>query len=280
MGKQTPQEATARYYSRLGSRLGYRFVMNRSQHFGYYDNSHRTEQDAQEKYHQEFAKLLALKPGMELLDAGCGQGVVACYLASRHKVRVQGITITPYEVKAAKKRAHRQGVDAATSFILADYSDPPFSENTFDRIYTTETLSHAIDVKQVLAVFMKLLKPGGSLVCAEYEMDYEHFDATTKEMAEFVKCHAAIHGIYQFGRGQFVSSIKKAGFTDVKEIDWTPHIKPSFDRLKRLAGPIARTLEKTRLKKHFVNVVAARLYAEGVEEGVFAYGVYIAKKPV
>jgi cyclopropane fatty-acyl-phospholipid synthase-like methyltransferase len=253
--------------------------MSRSQHFGYYDANHTSEQTAQIKYHEEFAKFLRLKPGMKLLDAGCGQGVVACYLSREFGVDVTGITITPYEVKVAKRRASRAGVSKKTRFLLADYANPPFAEGVFDRIYTTETLSHAMDVSQVMAGFMRLLKPGGMIVCAEYEMDHKNFNQEVREGSDFVKRHAAIHGMYQFGKGEFVSAIRKAGFSDITETDWTLHLKPSFDRLRRLAVPIAKITKHSLIKPFFVNSHAAKLYADGVEQGVFAYKVYTAIKP-
>jgi ubiquinone/menaquinone biosynthesis C-methylase UbiE len=279
MKTHTTQSATAKYYSRWGSRLGYLLVMKRSQHFGYYDIDHTDELSAQKKYHQEFAKLLQLEKGMNVLDAGCGQGVVACYLAQHFDVKVTGITITPYEVNVSKRNAMHQKVSDHTSFLLADYAEPPFESATFDRIYTTETLSHAPDVQKVLGEFLRLLKPGGMLVCTEYMMDYKKFNKQTKEAAEFAKDHAAIYGIYQFGKGQFVKSLTSVGFQSITDEDWTEHTKPSFDRLRRLAKPVAKLVEGRTIQKYFVNTVLAKLYADNVETGLFEYRAYTAIKP-
>ena len=275
-----PVNRTAHYYSRLGSRLGYRLVMKRSQHFGYYESDTPSETVAQANYHKQFAKLLDLEPGMNVLDAGCGQGVVACYLAETFDVHVTGITITPYEVQSAAHRAEQNSVTNKTTFQLADYADTPRSIGTFDRIYTTESLSHAVDVQAAIDNLASLLKPGGQLVCAEYEMNVDRFDADTKRRAGFVKDYAAINGMYQFGPGQFLSYLKKSGLENIQEIDWTPHMKPSFDRLRRLARPVSAVVNRLGLESHFVNTMAARLYSDGVENGVFAYKVYLAKKPV
>lgn len=276
---KTSQQATAKYYSRLGSRLGYLLVMRRSQHFGYYDQNHQNEDAAQAQYHKKFSELLKLKPGMKLLDAGCGQGVVACYLAKHFKVNVTGITIAKHEVKTAAKRAKKSGVSDSTEFLLADYSNPPFKAEAFDLIYTTETLSHSPNVQKTLEALSKVLKPGGKMVFAEYMMDHKNFDKKDCETAEFVKKYGAIHGIYQFGEGEFASAIKKAGLVLEKEYDWTSTLKPSFDRLRQLAGPVAKVVKTTRLNKHFINTLAAAVYSEWVEKGVFAYRVYIVTKP-
>ncbi|HEV7454756.1 MAG TPA: methyltransferase domain-containing protein [Candidatus Saccharimonadales bacterium] len=280
MKKQsTPQASVARYYSRITSRLGYRFFLGRSQHFGYYDQQHTNEPSAQQSYHEHFAGLLALSPGMKLLDAGCGQGVVATYLAKNCDADVSGITITPYEVGSAKKLAQKLGVSGKTHFQLADYAAPPFKNASFDRIYTTETLSHAVDVQAVLQQFYRLLKPGGKLVCAEYECDYDKFGDAGRQAAEFVKDYAAIHGIYQFAPGQFPVRLKTEGFVTVHELDWTDHVAPSFKRLEKIARPVAKFASLTKLERYFVNSVSARMYGAAVAKKAFRYKVYQARKP-
>lgn len=280
LNKSKDGKSAASYYQKLGSRLGYLLVMKRSQHFGYYDDQHTTEDKAQTNYHSKFIKLLRLHPNMRILDAGCGQGVVATEIAKTCKVKVTGITITPHEVKNAARRALRHGVAARTSFLVQDYSDLSFDDSSFDRIYTTESLSHARNVKQVLSECYRVLKPGGMLVCAEYEMDYKNFNQEIKRLADLVKDHAAIHAMYQFGRGEFEQSIKETGFELMEVQDWTTGLKPSFDRLRRLARPLAGIIKKLRLEHLFVNVTAASLYSDGVENNVFAYKVYICKKPL
>lgn len=276
---ETTQDKTAKYYSRLGSRLGYLLVMRRSQHFGYYDKDHQTEDRAQDNYHKRFSGLLALKPGMKLLDAGCGQGVVTCYLAEHFNVNVTGITIAKHEVKTATRRSRKSGISQLANFILADYSNPPFNQETFDLIYTTETLSHSPNVQKTLKALSKVLKPGGRMVFAEYMMDHSKFDEEDKQKAEFIKKYGAIHGVYQFGEGEFASFIENTGLILHEELDWTAALKPSFDRLRRLAKPLARAVKIARLDKYFVNTIAAGIYSDWVEKNIFAYRIYIVAKP-
>ena len=271
-------KSAAAYYQKLGSRIGYRLVMKRSQHFGYYDEKHNTEESAQANYHQKFIELLRLNPGMKVLDAGCGQGVVAVEVALKYDVFVKGITITPHEVISAQKRAAKAGVNSKVTFSVQDYAKTNFADNTFDRIYTTESLSHAKSVKRVVQEFYRILKPGGLLVCAEYEMDYKNFDDETKRLAELIRVHASIYAIYQFGKGEFENDLMSEGFKIKDVIDWTDGVKPSFDRLRRLAKPFAKIVKSIKLEHKFVNVTAAAMYANGVEDNVFAYKVYISKK--
>lgn len=278
MKDTTSQDSVRRYYERWGTRLGYRLVMKTSQHFGYYDKTHTTELLAQIRYHQRFAKLLDLKQDMAVLDAGCGQGVVAAYLAQHHDVAVTGITIVPHEVRSAQRLSRRKHVENRTHFLVADYAKPPFKPGTFDRIYTTETLSHAPDVDAVLQTFMKLLKPGGKLVCAEYECDYSKFTPEDHKLLSFVTEYGGLHGAMAFGPGIFLKRLKNTGFEQVTDIDWTPHIKPSFHRLRRLARPVRSVVTKLRLEEYFMNTHVASSYADWTDRGIFWYKIYSAAK--
>jgi ubiquinone/menaquinone biosynthesis C-methylase UbiE len=158
----------AAYYSRFGSWLGYNLIMGRSQHAGYWTESTRGEAEAQVNYMEKLAEILDLRPDEMVLDAGSGQGYAARYLAENTEANITGITITPREVKVSKKLSRR--TKNRPSFILGDYSQTEFPDNHFHVVYTTETLSHARDIEKTMAEFYRVLKPGGRLVLADYEM--------------------------------------------------------------------------------------------------------------
>ena len=109
-------------------------------------------------------------------------------------------------------------------------------------------------------------------------MDHKHFDQETKRLADLIKEHAAIYAIYQFGKGEFEESIQSAGFNLLDIKDWTQGVKPSFDRLRRLARPLAKTVKRLHVEDRFVNITAAAMYSNGVESNIFAYKVYTCKK--
>jgi cyclopropane fatty-acyl-phospholipid synthase-like methyltransferase len=91
------------YYETTESRFCYRYLLNGSQHFGFYPDGDITigESRAQRLHHDLLAALLDLPPGSVVLDAGCGQGVVSADMASRYGLRVVGIDIVPYLLKKA-----------------------------------------------------------------------------------------------------------------------------------------------------------------------------------
>jgi ubiquinone/menaquinone biosynthesis C-methylase UbiE len=257
--------------------------MGRSQHFGYYDSVNDSEDIAQTRFNTKIVALLDVHAGMNVLDAGCGQGIMAAFVAKKCSAHVVGVTIVPHEIHSAQKRAHAQGVTDRTSFLLRDYTDRTiFKPSTFDRIYAIETLSHAPDAEAVMRNLYQFLKPGGKIVCAEYEIDSSLLDIEQRELARHIMAQAGLHGITneQFAPGAFMAALRTANFKDAKSEDWTQHMKPSFDRLRKLAAPAAKLFQRLGIERHFTNTMAAGLYADGVERGAFRFMVYTASKPL
>ena len=280
IANQTPPEQKVRsYYNRLGTRLGYNLIMRSSQHFGLYDNKTKDEPQAQINFHKNLSEILNLKPGMLLLDAGCGQGVVACYLGKNYGVAVEGITIVPREANRANSRAIKVGIAEKVKFRVADYTSPPFEPETFDRIYTTETLSHAYDLPKTLKSFYDCLKPRGKIVCVEYEIDYKNLSEKDAKTYNFWQSTGSLNGLRDFDRGNFMRLIKATGFKEVTEQDLSKRVMPSFRRIYQLGWPFDKIATFFHIEKYFVNAVAAKGYYLCVKHGVFKYKIYTATKP-
>ena len=67
---------------------------------------------AQEKKLDKYAEMMDLKPGMRILDVGCGWGGPLVYLCKTYGVQGHGITVSPMQIPIAEARAERYGVDA------------------------------------------------------------------------------------------------------------------------------------------------------------------------
>ncbi|MES2096450.1 MAG: cyclopropane-fatty-acyl-phospholipid synthase family protein [Pseudomonadota bacterium] len=85
------------------------------------------------------AAKLALKPGMRVLDIGCGWGGMALYLHETYGVDVLGITLSEEQIKTANQRAADAGVSDHVKFELIDYRH---QTGTFDRIVSVGMFEH------------------------------------------------------------------------------------------------------------------------------------------
>jgi len=108
----------------------------------YWPREGMTLEQAQEEKLAHIAAKLALKPGQDVLDIGCGWGGMAIYLASHAEVRVTGITLSKEQLALAKERAVQAGVADRVSFELVDYRDLAKSGRTFDRVVSVGMFEH------------------------------------------------------------------------------------------------------------------------------------------
>ncbi len=89
----------------------------------YYRNLDDTLEQAQLDKKAHIAAKLNLKPGMKVLDIGCGWGGLALYLHRHYDVDVLGVALAPDQIDFANERAAEEGVSDRVKFKLMDYRD-------------------------------------------------------------------------------------------------------------------------------------------------------------
>ena len=219
----------SRYYHRRESRLGYRYLLGGTKHFGFYrpgDPAWRFG-PALRRMEDLLASTLGLPAGAAVLDAGCGMGDVASRLAAVHGLDVTGIDILDFNLAEARRRTARRGLADRTRFLHMDYAALDFPDSSFDGAYTMETLVHSDQIEQVLTGFHRVLRPGGQLVLFEYTRAPE---ASTSQRASHVlrevNERTAMPGFQRLEYGLLEKLIADAGFTDVTTIDITARMLP------------------------------------------------------
>ncbi len=91
---------------------------------------------------QHIAKKLALTPGQQVLDIGCGWGGMAIHLAKHHDVHVTGITLSEEQAALAREKVREAGVADKVTILLEDYRDTAASGRKFDRIVSVGMFEH------------------------------------------------------------------------------------------------------------------------------------------
>lgn len=97
------------------------------------------------------AKLL-LKPGMRVLDIGCGFGTLALTLARDHGVHVTGITLSEVQLDEARRKARAAGLEGQVDFRLQDYRTVT---DTFDRVVSVGMMEH-VGLPHLRTYFQKI----------------------------------------------------------------------------------------------------------------------------
>lgn len=102
--------------------------------------------------------------GAHVLDAGCGDGVLICAVASRGAVAT-GVDPDPAMLAAARARASKDGIKAA--FLDGRVERLPFPDASFDVVAAITVLCFVSDAAGALREMARVLRPGGRLVLGE-----------------------------------------------------------------------------------------------------------------
>ena len=107
------------------------------------------------------AQLAGLRQGMHVLDVGSGVGGPARTLAAEFGCRVAGLDLTEEFCKAAEMLTARLGLDGEVEFRHGSALDMPFEDDSFDAVWTQNTLMNIENKERLFVEVHRVLKPGG-----------------------------------------------------------------------------------------------------------------------
>lgn len=140
---------------------------------------------AQINKYAQLADMIDLKPGMHVLEIGCGWGGFAEYAARERGARVTGVTISKEQHAWAVERLARAGLSDRTEILLKDYRD---ITGQFDAVASIE-MFEAVGEAYWPAYFDKVsavLKPGGKAGLQVITIDDRLFD-DYRSRADFIQ---------------------------------------------------------------------------------------------
>jgi SAM-dependent methyltransferase len=117
---------------------------------------------------------LGLKPGMRVLDAGCGTGEALRWLCDA--VAPQG-TVVGIDLAAAHVAAARAAASGQVLVLQADVRRPPLAPRSFDFIWSVNTINHLREPLAGVRVLADLLRPGGRIALGQSSLMPDMFFA-------------------------------------------------------------------------------------------------------
>ncbi|MGW5847325.1 methyltransferase domain-containing protein [Streptomyces sp. NPDC055254] len=112
-----------------------------------------------------------LRPGMSVLDVGCGPGTITADLAELVAPggRVTAVDAAPEVVERARAYAAERGL-TAVEFAAADVHALDFPDDSFDVVHAHQVLQHVADPVRALGEMRRVCRPGG--IVAARDADY------------------------------------------------------------------------------------------------------------
>lgn len=255
---------------------------NYALHFGYYDESTVTHAEALQNANRMLADVVGIREDDVVLDAGCGLGGSAFWLATHRGASVVGITAVASHAAWAAQSARRRRLEDRVRFEVGDYMATGFSEGSFDVVWALESSCHAGDKLSLYREMFRVLRPGGRLVIADFVKSDRPFSDRDERVVRDWLDGWSIPGILTADEHWRYTT--GAGFENVGVRDFTCYTFRSLRRLYKLSWlgvPIDFLLYRLGLRSSVQhgNVVGSRRQFQALMRGCWFYGVVTGRKP-
>lgn len=202
-------------------------------------------EEAQQAKSDLVAHKLGLKPGMRILDVGCGWGAFVCNAARSYGVEAVGITVSSEQAEYARRRADAEGVGDRVEIRLQDYRD--VEGGPFDAVASIGMSEHV--GKAMLPTYseelFRLLRPGGRLLNHAISRRPGPSDGFSR--TSFIDRYVFPDGELE-PMATMVEAMEEVGF-EVRDVEslrehyaltlraWVANLEASWDRAVELTSP-------------------------------------------
>ena len=249
--------SVSEYYHRFESRIGYKLLLGGTRHFGYYEAGTWWPFPigiALRRMEEQLYQTLDLRANALVLDGGAGICDVALYMAKKG-LRVKAIDLLDLHIAWAKSNIKSKGQASRVEVYKMNYQGLTFDDDTFEGVYTMETLVHADDPDQALQEFYRVLKSGGVMANIEYEHNVAGNASALRKLTR-VNTYSHMPAFTQFSHGAIQKKMERIGF-QVEVQDLSENTLPMLRLFFILALFPYILIRLFRLEARFPNTVAA-----------------------
>ncbi len=185
--------------------------------------------------HQHYlAERLSLKPGMQVLDVGCGVGGPMGNLARHSGASFVGINNNAYQIERAK--LHTRDVEPLCRFIHGDYMRIPENDERYDAAFAIESMPHAPDKAGAFREIARVLRPGACFAGYEWCLtdDYDPANAEHRRIKNAIMVGDALPEIAS--TSEICAALRAAGFELVEARDRASESDPRTPWYRALQG--------------------------------------------
>ncbi|MFZ4804131.1 MAG: methyltransferase domain-containing protein [Synechococcus lacustris] len=251
-------------------------------HLGYYGLPRRRRDFRQAKV--DFVEALAhwsgldqLPPGSRLLDVGCGIGGSSRLLAQRYGFELLGVSISPGQISRAQALTDAPG---PCRFAVMDALALDLPDASFDAVWTVECAPHIADKQRFANELLRVLKPGGLLVAADWnqrddrQRPFNGLESWVLEQLRVQWAHPAFSSIASFS-----ANLEASGqpLEQLRTGDWSRETLPSWGDsvLEGLRRPGAvLSLGPTAMLKGLREVPTLLLMRWAFARGLMQFGLF------
>jgi ubiquinone/menaquinone biosynthesis C-methylase UbiE len=163
------------------------------------------------------AEVLDLRPGMRVLDLGCGRAAQSIFLAREYGVQVWATDLW-FSASENQQRIRDAGVEDRVFAFHEDARRLPFAAASFDAVVCIDSFPYFATDDHFLAYLVRFVKPGGLLALAGASILQEIDGAVPEHLAAWWDPSVwALHSPAWWRRHW-----EKTGFVDVERVEAMP----------------------------------------------------------
>ena len=196
----------------------YEYGWGRSFHFAPGKDGTSFEESIADHQHL-LGEALGLRPGMKVLDIGCGVGGPQRAIASEFGASIAGLNISEYQVGKCSEYNRKAGLDHLCSVLHGDFMAIPAEAQTFDAAYHIEAIAHAPDKATAYAEAFRVLRPGAIFAGFDWCMTplYDGDNPKHRELKQRIEYSNALPPIASFT--DVTDGLQAAGFELIEARD-------------------------------------------------------------
>jgi cyclopropane fatty-acyl-phospholipid synthase-like methyltransferase len=162
---------------------------------------------------QHIVNTCDIQDGHTVLDAGCGIGGPALFIAQAKQAQVEGISISDKQIEIAnQKKADAQVQNL--QFKVGDYHklDQFYPAEHFNRAVFIESLGHSNDTASLFKALFKVMQKGGLVYIKDF---YQRLGRNPEEQAVLDKINARVNHFYSYNTlelSKTIADARSAGF--------------------------------------------------------------------
>ncbi len=150
--------------------------------------------------------------GKRVLDIGCGTGAITLSLRRDHgAAQVIGIDVEDQVCTLAQERIAAAGESHAVEIRKVTPGPFPFEDQSFDLVFSKDSIIHIADKEALAAEVFRVLRPGGYFAASDWLIS--HDDAPSPEMAHYISLEGLDFNMASPAR--YHRALEQAGFEEV-----------------------------------------------------------------
>lgn len=224
MEKHERDEATARvkdFYDGPADTI-YRTTWGKDLHLGLPREGGGSQQEAMEHATERMASFASLDASSRVLDLGSGYGAPARFLAARFGCRVTGLNVSTVEIEEAERQTRAEGLESSVTFDCGDFHELPYADDSFDVVWSQDSLMYGADKRRILEEVARVLRPGGLLDFTDI-LARRNLDPEDRE-----RLYARVRTPEMWDTERYLAELIDLEFEIRRVEDWSEHVAASY----------------------------------------------------